>query len=419
MSPTALTAALLAALALAAFALPLLLILLTVAVLLAALAVDASRIRHAPAATRELPELLSLGVAEPYSVAVQAPVGCGVRLRQPGPGDLELEPNEASGRTLEGTITARRRGRVTLAPVAVRLRGPLGLAAWTHACAAEASIDVYPDMPAAYRVAARARHTRYRDPGTRGRGPLGLGTEFESVREYSPDDDIRQVNWRATARLGRPMSNDYRLEQDRDVIAVLDAGRLMQAPLGDRTRLDAALDAIAALAATSDDGADRFGVLAFDAADRVWMPPRRQGGRAALAALYDLEPAPTDSDYGRAFQGLTAAKRALVFLFTDLVEEVAARPLVEAMPVLARRHAVTLVSARDLALEGAVTGEGGEPSEVLDVLRASVALDVLDARTRAAAIARAAGAEIVEAPADSLAGAVVTSYLRAKTRARA
>ena len=87
--------------------------------------------------------------------------------------------------------------------------------------------------------------------------------------------------------------------------------------------------------------------------------------------------------------------------------------------MLARRHAVTLVSARDRELEGAVTGEGGEPTAVLDVLRASVALGVLDARTRAAAIARAAGAEIVEAPAEKLAGAVVTSYMRAKSRARA
>ncbi len=419
MSPTALTAALLAALALAAFALPALLIALGAGALLAAFAVDVGRVRRAPEARRELPELLSLGVPEHYTVLVTAPAGCGVRVRQPRPGDLEIEPNEARGRSLSGTLTARRRGRVRLAPVAVRLRGPLGLAAWTHSCGGEAGFDVYPDMPAAYRAAARARHTRYRDPGSRGRGPLGLGTEFESVREYSPDDDIRQVNWRATARLGRPMSNDYRLEQDRDVIAVVDAGRLMQAPLADRTRLDAALDSIAALAATCDDGGDRFGVLAFDATERVWVPPGRRGGRAALAALYDLEPAPTDSDYGRAFQGLTAAKRALVFLFTDLVEEVAARPLVEAMPVLARRHAVTLVSARDVGLESAVTGERGEATEVLDVLRASVALDVLDARTRAAAVVRAAGAEIVEAPAEELAGAVVTSYLRAKTRARA
>ena len=58
-------------------------------------------------------------------------------------------------------------------------------------------------------------------------------------------------------------------------------------------------------------------------------------------------------------------------------------------------------------------------TDLLDALRAAVALEVLDARTRAAAITRAAGAEIVEAPPGELAGAVVSSYLRAKTRARA
>jgi uncharacterized protein (DUF58 family) len=419
MSPTGFAAALVALGALAAFAVPAAPLLIALAALIGAFAVDASRIRKPPSVRREVPDLLSLGVPEPFRVEVDAPAGAGVKIRQARPGDVELDPQEAVGRVLEGTITARRRGRHALPAVAVRLRGPLGLAAWIHDCMGPAEIHVYPDMPAAYRAAAQARHTRYRDPGSRGRGPLGLGTEFESVRDYSPDDDIRQVNWRATARLGRPMSNDYRLEQDRDVIAVIDAGRLMRAPLEDRSRLDAALDAVAALASVADDGGDRFGALAFDGEPRLWMPPSRLGARPVLTALYDLEPSGSDSDYARAFQSLTAAKRALVFLFTDLIEEVAARPLVSAMPVLARRHAVTLVSVRDEDLESAVTGERGEATQVIDALRASVALEVLDARTRAAAFTRAAGAEIVEAPPGELAGAVVTSYLRAKTRARA
>ena len=83
---------------------------------------------------------------------------------------------------------------------------------------------MYPDLLAARRLALSVRQGRFRDQGISARGPLGLGTEFELVRDYLPDDDIRQVNWRATARLGRPMSNQYRIEQDRDVIVVVDAG---------------------------------------------------------------------------------------------------------------------------------------------------------------------------------------------------
>ena len=74
-------------------------------------------------------------------------------------------------------------------------------------------------MPAARRLAMSVRQGGLRDPGLRPRGPLGLGTEFESVRDYLPDDDIRQVNWAATQRMGKPMSNQYRLERDRDLIA--------------------------------------------------------------------------------------------------------------------------------------------------------------------------------------------------------
>ncbi len=415
MSPTPLSAALVAGLGLAAFALPGAIVALALLALLAAFAVDVIWARQAPSIERDVPKLLSRGVAEPLRITVEARPGYGVEVRQPLPGDVELEPARSSGPLLEGELVARRRGRHVLPAVAVRCTGPLRLASWIHSGGDEHELEVYPDLPAARRAAAAARHTRYRDPGWRGRGPLGLGTEFEAVRDYLPDDDIRQVNWRATARLGRPMSNDYRLEQDRDVICVLDSGRLMQAPVRGRTRLDVAVDATAAIAAVADEIGDRFGVLAFDSSQRVWLPPTRAGGRPGLRALFDLETVSADSDYAAAFQGLERAKRALVFLFTDLVEEVAARPLVEAIPVLARRHAVTLVSVTDPDLELAVAGR---PSELLDVFRAGVALDVLAERRRAAAITRSVGGEIVEADAEKLAGACVQSYLRSKTRAR-
>ena len=93
-------------------------------------------------------------------------------------------------------------------------------------------VRVFPDLQTARRLALAVARGRFRDQGATARGPLGLGTEFELIRDYEPDDDIRQVNWRATARLGRPMSNQYRLEQDRDLLLLIDAGRLSAAPLG-------------------------------------------------------------------------------------------------------------------------------------------------------------------------------------------
>jgi uncharacterized protein (DUF58 family) len=97
------------------------------------------------------------------------------------------------------------------------------------------------------------------------------------------------------------------------------------------------------------------------------------------------------------------------------VEEAAARPLVDAVPVLARRHAVVVASVTDPDLEAIVRRR---PTRPADVYAQAAAVDVLDARARAAAHVRRAGVEVIEAPPPALAGACVRAYLRAKSRAR-
>jgi uncharacterized protein (DUF58 family) len=406
-----------AAFALAFVAVTLLVLPVPVAVLLAvalvaATAVDAWSVRKPPEVEREAPSHLARGVPSSLRIEPEEPVR--IRVRQPLTPDLELEPAQADG-VLDGRLVVRRRGRHSLPAVVVRRTGPLGLAAWTHTIGEASDVLVYPDLPAARRLASAVRTGKFRDEGLRRRGPLGLGTEFESIRDYVPDDDVRQVNWRATARLGRPMSNQYRIERDRDVVCVVDCGRLMAAPFADRTRLDAALDAAVAVAAVADVLGDRCGAIAFAGEVLRSLPPRRAGAHDVVAALFDLEPLPVESDYELAFAQIRGVKRAFVLVLTDLLEESAAQPLVEALPVVARRHAVAVAGAADPDLDALVRSQPHVPT---DVYRASVALDVLAARARAAARLRHAGATVVEAPPTTLAAACVRAYLRAKALAR-
>ncbi len=396
---------------LAIFVPPALALLLAVGVI-AATVVDAIAAREAPRVTREVATTLSRGVTSPLVVECARRGGLTVRLRQPRVPDLAVEPPEATGR-IDARLVPRRRGRHELPGVAVRATGPLGLAAWTRPGPGPAEVLVFPDLPAARRLALAVRKGRFRDPGQLSRGPLGLGTEFESIRDYTTDDDIRQVNWRATARLGRPMSNQFRVEQDRDVICVVDCGRLMAAPIEDRTRLDAAVDAVAAVALVADEVGDRCGVVAFDSEIRRRLAPRRSGGDGVVRAVFDLEPRGVDSDYELAFRTVAGGKRAFVLVLTDLLEEVAARPLVEAVPYLARRHAVVVASVSDPDLGSSVATP---PRSTRDVYAAAVALDVLDARALVAAQLRGVGADVVEAAPGSLGAACVAAYLKAKTR---
>ena len=413
MSPTPRLAAALAVAAVLVIVLSPLVAGLVITALVAAFVADARMASGRVEVAREAPGILARGVAAPLSVTAAA-AGGSVRLRQPVPPDIRVRPSEAVA-ALRAELVAGRRGRHVLPAVAVRREGPLGLARWDRRTGATTDVVVYPDLPAARRLAAAVRKGRFRDPGRLARGPLGLGTDFESLRDYTPDDDIRQVNWLATARAGRPISNRYRVDQDRDVVCVVDTGRLMAAPLGDRTRLDAAVDAVAAVALVADVVGDRCGCVAFAAGVRRRVRPVRAGGERVVQAVFDLEPEPVDSDYELAFRTVAGGKRSLVLVYTDLLEEAAARPLVAAVPVLARHHAVVVATVVDEDLDATLKTT---PSRPADVYVAAVAAEVLAARSAVVRRIVAAGAVVIEAPAASLGAACVSAYLRAKARAR-
>ncbi len=239
---------------------------------------DALAVRDPILVHREVPRIVSRGYDVDLAIEIEDHAGAvgTVRLRQPAPPDVSVTPAEGDG-GLRALLRARRRGKHTLGRVAVRRDGPLGLGRWYHRAADDFELLVYPDLPAARRIALAVRRGRFREAGRMTRGPLGLGTDFESIRDYLPDDDIRQVNWMATSRVGRPMSNQYRIEQDRDVICLVDTGRLMWAPIGDLTRLDAAMDAVTAIALVADVVGDRCGATAFDSENPAFgSPPSRR-----------------------------------------------------------------------------------------------------------------------------------------------
>lgn len=380
----------------------------------AASAVDAWLVRNPPAVDRRLPPVMSRGVPAPFSIEASP----GVEVMQPGGPGLAVVPGNGRGR-VEGVLEASTRGLHELQPVASRTTGPLGLGAWHHQEGDIVEIAVFPDLPAARRVAAAVRTGRFGEEGRSVRGPIGLGTEFESIRDYSPDDDFRHLNWRATARAGRPMSNTYRLDQDRDVICMIDHGRLMAAPVGNggsvATRLDHAVDAVAAIAAVADEIGDRVGAVAFAGTVDRMVVPRRRGGDAVLAAIFDLEPSRTDSDYERAFHTVVNSKRAMVVILTDLLDEAAATPLARAVPVLARHHALIVGGVRDLALESLVVQPAGDLSEAT---KTAAAVDLLEGRDRTIAALANTGATVIDAEPRRLAAMCVSAYLRAKRSAR-
>ena len=135
--------------------------------------------------------ILARGVAAPLTVAA-TPAGPGrVRLRQPIPPDLALDPREADGR-LDATLTPLRRGRHTLGAVATRAEGPLRLGRWHHQDGEAHEVLVYPDLPAARRLALSVRQGRFREQG-----------RLRAGRSGSAPTSSRSATTRPTTTCGR------------------------------------------------------------------------------------------------------------------------------------------------------------------------------------------------------------------------
>ncbi|EHN11129.1 protein of unknown function DUF58 [Patulibacter medicamentivorans] len=414
MSPTPRVAVAVAACGVLAILLPgWLCLLLTLAIVVATVVDGLLARRHPPRLRVDAPAIAPRGL--PVAVTVRPePPEPGLRLRLAGLPSVAVEGGEGRG-VLDARVTARRRGHHRLPAPVARRTGPLRLGRWDHGGGEGPAIRVLPDYRTAHRLAIAIRSGRA-TTGLRRQGPLGLGTDFDHVRDYAPEDDIRQVNWRASDRLGRPMSNQRRVEADRDAVLLVDSGRLGAAPSGagdGSLLLDRWLDAAAAVAATADALDDHVGTIAYDARIRRRLAPRRAGGDAVVRALHDLDPRPVDSDHERAFRAVGGSRRAFVLVLTDLLDEAAAGPLLAAAPVLARRHALCVAAIEEPRLRALATTA---PEDEVGALAQAVAVDVRAARDAVALRLRAAGAVVLSAPPDALAATCVRAYLRAKRR---
>jgi uncharacterized protein (DUF58 family) len=253
--------------------------------------------------------------------------------------------------------------------------------------------------------------------GLRSAKGRGGGTEFDQLREYGVDDEVRRIDWAATARSGKAMVRTYRAERNQNVLLLLDNGRVMAGQVADVPRVEHAMDALMCLTTVATRLGDRCGLVAFDRNVRSVLPGRTgrdQLGRVA-EAMFDLEPALVESDYRGAFTHALARfrRRALIVLFTDLVEQAVGESLLPALPLLVRHHIVLIAAVRD---PDVARWAAQAPGDASDAYRAAAAAMALAERERATARLRGLGAIVIESPPGRLAPDLADTYLDLKAR---
>jgi uncharacterized protein (DUF58 family) len=388
-----------------------------------ALAVSPRRIVRA----RMHPPVASVGGEVEVTLVAHDPRSRPIRtaIRDATVASLHRDPSRLSATLSPGTsrLTYRlrpaRRGRFLVGPVTVRASGPLGLAGRQRAVPLRTELKVYPALRGREQVEGRIRRHRLLEVGTRSALVRGGGLEFDSLREYHPDDEFRRINWLATARATKPVSNVYREERNQQVLLLLDAGRTMAGTIAGAPRFEHALDAAVALAALAVGVGDRVGAFAFEERLLALVPPRSdryQIGRV-VEAMFDVEPSLRAADYRGAVGTIVGRyrRRALVVLFTDLADEAAIDTLLGAVPALARRHLVTVVEVADPELERL---ERLVPDSAEDAFRKAAAAGMLGRREAAGRRLARLGASVLDHPPGTLAPALADTYLRAKAYGR-
>ena len=194
-------------------------------------------------------------------------------------------------------LVPTRRGDRPAARVTIRALGPLGLAGRQGSHVVPWSVRVLPPFASRRHLPGKLARLRELD----GRTAVlvrGQGTEFDSLREYVPGDDVRSIDWRATARAADVVVRTWRPERDRQIVLVLDTSRTYAGRVGDAPRLDAAMDAALLLAALAARAGDRVDLLAYDRRLRAAV----QGATATdllpslVTAMAPLEPELVESD---------------------------------------------------------------------------------------------------------------------------
>ena len=311
-----------------------------------------------------------------------------------------------------------RRGEHHFGPVWIRLQGPWRLIDLQKSFDCGGALRVLPetfasreelvkDLGAAVQMLDKIALTREH----------GNGTEFESLHPFRLGDDPRRIDWRTTARHRMPIVRRYQVERHRDVVILVDCGRLMGAETDRGSKLDCAVDGALNLARVALHGGDRCGMGMFDDRVRGFLKP--VSGIASLRALaecvYDLQTEWRESDFTRMFAELQArqSKRSLVVVLSDINDVETSRQFRSALVRLGMRHLVLFAALRTPLLNRVIHQE---VSTLLDGARKAVTFRLLRERQQSLHALRRSGVHIVDVEPQQLTLPLVNQFIDLRRR---
>lgn len=315
-------------------------------------------------AERHAPERLSNGDPNPIRIKIssQYAIPIQVKVLDELPEQLQIRKfempeslNSGGSATLEYTIHPKKRGTYNFGKIHV-FSSCLGLfIERRYSFEAEQNIACYPSYLQLRQFEFLAISNRLQDAGIKKIRRLGHHYEFEKIKDYVPGDDIRTVNWKATARRSKLMVNLYEDEKSQQVYSILDLGRVMRNPFNGMTLLDYAINTSLVLSSIAISKYDKAGLITFDHAGVDMLPADRRGGQMSKIQekLYKVDTQFLEADFERLYLQIRhkLTQRSLLVLYTNFDTVNSMRRHLPFLRFLSKRHLLLLVFFQDTQLE--------------------------------------------------------------------
>ena len=375
---------------------------------------------------REMMRTASLGKPHPVELTVEnrSPRSLVLEVRDDVPAECDADHEQFTFRlparsraNVHYELQARRRGAFGLEAVWLRVSSRLGLWQRDLEFPLANPLDVYPDMQQMEEYALLARADRLRLVGLRRQRRVGQDNEFERLRDYTPDDNYKHIDWRSTARRRKLTVKDFQVNQSQRVLFLIDCGRMMTGTVERISLLDHAFNAALMLSYVALAKGDAVGMICFADEIQRFVPPR--GGRnqmnRLLRASFDRFATLVESRYDEAFVYLNARvrKRSLVVLVTNVIDEVNSHQVSRYMRSLVGRHLPLVVLLRDHAIFDAAVAT---PSDDASLYRAAAASEIIDWRRGVLADMERAGVLALDVFPEQMTAPLVNRYLEIKAR---
>ncbi len=279
------------------------------------------------------------------------------------------------------------------------------------------TVHVLPNLRAVGRMHKKLNEYALRSLGARTAPRVGKGRDFDRLRDWVRDDDYRDIAWRASARHGRLIVREYRMERSQDVLLCLDQGHRMAARVEQITRLDHAVNAAVLISYICNRMEDKTGILSFDTEVDKGLPTGRGAAhlRAITAYVTQLEAAYRHTDYLALAASLRRRlkHRTLIMILTVLPEREERHDLLRAVDMLAPQHLPLFVvlTDRDLRAQAELL-----PANRDELSRTLVARDLWLGRAELTRELRSRGALVVESTAIDWGVDAVNAYIDVKRR---